>query len=392
MLHRLFITIMSVVVCIAADAQEICTINGTIADSKLENGKKIKEVSLIFTNELGQPVEVAKTKVKKGKYSFSYELANDEPILMYTIGGFGDGKSIEVFVEPGLVTVNTASASMPCLSHVSGTPTNDAYSAYKSLLNNRQSEIDAAISRLEASRGKEWLESAEGKSEVKRIKALESISTQSQILKFLIEHNTSPMTPFLIERTLLPKLTSAYAEQMTKTISALLHNHPYYHSLRNQVLSNNLKVGNEVPNIMLPLANGETKNLVDYRGKYVVLNYWKEGCEKSKEMLAELQNLYDVIKGNNADFVIMSVSLGDDIEAWKSVIESSKINREGWFHACDGLGADSPAAKLAGVGNAPKIILIEPEGRAVSLDMEIDEVVMRVEQIIAGDLYYLDQE
>lgn len=120
MLHRLFITIMSVVVCIAADAQEICTINGTIADSKLENGKKIKEVSLIFTNELGQPVEVAKTKVKKGKYSFSYELANDEPILMYTIGGFGDGKSIEVFVEPGLVTVNTASASMPCLSHVSG--------------------------------------------------------------------------------------------------------------------------------------------------------------------------------------------------------------------------------------------------------------------------------
>ena len=49
------------------------------------------------------------------------------------------------------------------------------------------------------------------------------------------------------------------------------------------------------------------------------------------------------------------------------------------------------AAKLFGVEKAPRIVLIEQEGRAVSLDMDVDEVVMRVEQILSGDLYYFDQ-
>ncbi|MBR6649673.1 MAG: TlpA family protein disulfide reductase, partial [Bacteroidaceae bacterium] len=81
-----------------------------------------------------------------------------------------------------------------------------------------------------------------------------------------------------------------------------------------------------------------------------------------------------------------------DIEAWRNMINSNNLNLDAWLHACDGAGNSSPAAKLMGVEAAPRIILIEPEGRAVSLDMESDEVVMRVEQILSGDLYYLDQE
>ena len=34
----------------------------------------------------------------------------------------------------------------------------------------------------------------------------------------------------------------------------------------------------------------------------------------------------------------------------------------------------------------------DPLKWGVSLDMEIDEVLMRIEQIMEGDLYYLDQE
>ena len=52
----------------------------------------------------------------------------------------------------------------------------------------------------------------------------------------------------------------------------------------------------------------------------------------------------------------------------------------------------SPPAKLFGVDKAPRIIFIEPEGRAVSLDQEVEELQMRIEQIMEGDLYYLDQE
>lgn len=392
MAHRILSTIVVAMACIAASAQSTCTINGTIADNRLNDGKKVKTVCLTRTNELGQEIEVTKAKVRKGKYTLTYPLAQDEHALLYTIKGFGEGKGIGLFVEPGAVTVTTASAMQPEQSTLAGTPTNDTYTAYKTILRDGTDEAEKKIATLAARHGEHWLNSSEGKSTAKRITAQEAIKTESQALRFLIDHNTSPMTPLEIERTLLPKLSEAYAGQILNAMSTTLHAHPYYQSLRNSVLASSMKVGNEVPNITLYLLGGDTKHLTDYRGRYVILNFWKSDCEKSAEMLAELNNLYEVIKSHQDQYIIISVSLDSDVAAWKSAVSDAGTNREGWLHACDGMGADSPAASLYKVATIPKTILIEPEGFAVSLDMEADEIVMRIEQILSGDLYYLDQK
>ena len=384
MLHRILSTIVLSFICIAASAQGVCVIKGNIAD-----GNNIKKVALTRTDEFGKSVEVATAKVKKGKYTFKYELSKDEPVLQYVVTGLGKG--VELFVEPGEVTINTPSVAAVEESVVAGTPTNDTYAAYKAVWAAGANETAALVAALEARNGKEWMESAEGKATIKRIEAKEAIRTESNALKFLIEHNASPMTPLVIENSLLPKLTTAYADQMVKTIHADLQNHPYYLSLRNKVLANDLKVGNELPDVTLPLSGGELKKLSDFRGKYVVLNFWANGCAKSDEVVAEMKNLYEVVKENQDQFIIISFALESDAAAWKAALESKGIGGDGWLNACDLAGAASPAAKLMGVDKAPRIILVEPEGRVVSLDMDIDEVVMRVEQILAGDLYYFDQ-
>lgn len=360
-MKRLLTTILSIAFCIAVSAQGTCVIKGTIAD----NDKKIKRVTLVRTDDSGQEVEVATAKVKKGKYTFKHELAKDEPVLMYVIRGLS--QDLEVFVEQGEVIVNTPSSAKPWESTITGTPTNDTYAEFKSI---RRTSGNLLLDRNGLH---------------------EDIKCLSQRVRFLIDHNSSPMTPLMIERCLLYCLTPAYAEQMLKSISTTLEEHPYYLSLRNKVLANNLKVGNEVPDVLLPLLSGEKKHLNDFRGKYVVLNFWANGNEKSATMIDELKNLYDVIKDND-EFVIISCALESDAAAWKAAVESNGINREGWLNVCDAVGDDSPAAKLLGVETAPRIILVEPEGRVVSLDMDIDEVVMRVEQIMDGDLYYLDQQ
>lgn len=383
-MKRLLSTILSVVFCIAVSAQGTCVINADIADVKVADGKKVKKVYLTRTNELGQDETVAEAKVKKGKFAFKRELAKDEPVLMYTIKGLS--QDVEVFVEPGDVTVV---AGNPGLAW--GTPANDALFKYKEICLEEYAAVFAKEKELAVKNGKEWLESAEGKAAMDRIKAQEAIKNKSARLRFLIDHNASPMTPLEIERYLLPQLSPAYAEQMLKSVSTTLESHPYYLSLRNKVLANNLKVGNEAPDITLPLLSGDKKQLNGFRGKYILLNFWTSGDDNSAEMLAELKNVYNVIKDND-EYVIVSFALDSDAAAWKAAVDSNGINLEGWMNACDGAGAESPAAKLFGVEKTPRIFLIEPEGRAVSLDMEIDEVLMRIEQIMEGDLYYLDQE
>ena len=372
----------------AVSAQETCIINGTIA----HNDAKVKKVSLTYTDEFGQSTTVATAKVKRGRYTFTYSLPADAPVLRYTITGMGHGHDIALFVEPGEVVVSTPSVAQSAASTVSGTPTNDTYAAYKAIAADAQSEADRQVAHLASLHGSEWLASDAGKREVKRIMAQQSIKREAESLRFLIDHNASPMTPWVIEHVLLSKLTAAYAEQMTKAVATSLHQHPYYLSLRNSVLASNLKVGNEVPDIALPLLTGDTKQLADYRGHYVILNFWRADSERTPELLTELQSLHELVKANADQLVIISIALENDIEAWKATVESKGIAHEGWLHACDGAGTESPAAKLFGIEQLPQIVLIEPEGRAVSLDMETDELVMRIEQILSGDLYYLDEQ
>ncbi len=391
MLHRILSTIIVAFVCIAASAQDVCVIKGNLADYRMSDGKKMKKVALVRTDEFGREVEVATAKVKKGEYKFKHKLSKDEPVLLYHIVGFGEAGAVEVFVEAGEVVVNTPSIANVGQSVVTGTPTNDVYAGYKAIYRTGEEEVAAIVAELEARNGKAWMQSVDGKAAVKRIKAKESIKTESQALRYLIDNNASPMTPYVIEHSWLPKLTAAYADQMLKTIHFSLANHPYYLSLRNRVLANDLKVGNELPDIALPLRSGEVKKLSDFRGKYVVLNFWTNDCPKSADMLAEMKNLYEVVKENQDQFVIVNFALVRDATVWHIVVNVNEMDRESWLNACDLAGADSPAAKLLGVDKAPRILLIEQEGRAVSLDMDIDEVVMRVEQILSGDLYYYDQ-
>ena len=197
--------------------------------------------------------------------------------------------------------------------------------------------------------------------------------------------------PLEVERALLPKLSAAYAEQMSKAVAYSLQQHPYYLSLRNTVLANSMKVGSEAPDITLPLLDGGVVHLNDYRGKYVILNFWAE-AEQAAAMMAELQKVYEQTREQREQFVFISIFLGNDMAAWKKAVADFGIACEGWSHACDGAGVNSPAAKRYGVEKTPRIVFVEPEGHVISLDMELDEISMRVEQIMMGDLYYFDQE
>lgn len=391
MRHRLIATIFSFIACFAVYAQDVCVINGKIADDKLANGKAIKKVFLTSADEYGRRTVVAEAKVKKGSYTFKYKVSADAPVMQYTITGFDNEKGIKLFVEPGTVAVNTATAQNPCQSKLSGTATNNLYEEYKQIDINADEKVAKAVEALAQQNGKEWLESKEGKQEVKRIEATERIKREADRIRFLIDHNASPMTPLEMECRVMPYLSNAYAEQMMKSVYTPLQKHPYYQSFRNAVLARNIKVGNEVPDIAITLRDGKTIKLNDNRGKYVLLDFWASTCEKSMQNRNTLKELYQATKEEQDKFVIVSLSLDSDKNAWGNALDNNGLALDGWVQGNDTMGTESIAAKQFGVKKTPHMILIDPEGRAISLNMEADEVQMRVEQILEGDLYYLDQ-
>ena len=127
--------------------------------------------------------------------------------------------------------------------------------------------------------------------------------------------------------------------------------------------------------------------LNDYRGKFILLDIWASNCEKSMQTRETLKEIYALSKEQQDNFVIISLSVENDKATWNNAITKA----EGWIQGIDPIGTDSPNIKLLGVDTTPRMMLIDPEGRLISRDLKSDEALMRIEQILEGDLYYLDQ-
>ena len=153
----------------------------------------------------------------------------------------------------------------------------------------------------------------------------------------------------------------------------------------------NLMQGNDAPDINLQLADGTEKRLSSCLGKYVLLSFWESGSASCKEEMARLKKLYGETKAQKDKFAMVSCSLDSDLTKWKNAMKSLGINREGWLQACDGKGAQSISARLFHVKDVPQHVLIDPEGKVISLTLRGDELLMRVKQILSGDLYYQNE-
>ena len=154
-----------------------------------------------------------------------------------------------------------------------------------------------------------------------------------------------------------------------------------------------VQIKNLIIDVTLPLNDGTTKLMSDLRGRHILLDFWASDCAASGEHRESLKELFEATKEKRDEFVIVSIALDNNAETWKAAIKANGTDAEGWIHACECTGMESSlAAKYFKIDKTPRLVLVDPEGRLLSLDMDIDEVQMRVEQILSGDLYYLDQE
>ena len=67
-----------------------------------------------------------------------------------------------------------------------------------------------------------------------------------------------------------------------------------------------LEQGNIAPDFELPLLDGGTAKLSDYRGQRVMLNFWATWCGPCRSEMPDMQKLYE-----NKDIVILAVNLAD---------------------------------------------------------------------------------
>lgn len=387
-MQKIYITLLGLCLVLGMQAQEVCTIRGTVDNDSLRfSPQRVEKVYLSRLDEYDRIIPVDSAKLTKGSFTFRRTLAKEEPVLLYFITGFDNGQ-VPVFVEPGEVSIHIRKAAFPGGGKVKGTVTNDLYAEYKTISDRCFAVQDDSLAVLLKQHGEEWMNTPEGQNYFQRIGAAAVVNCNAERIRFLIDHNDSPLAPLMMEREIYYMLDKNYAEELVQTVSPTLMKHPYYRSFSNTVRALDLKVGGELPDITLPLADGGKAQLSDYKGKFVLLDFWASWCAPCLREMPFMKQVYEAAADKRDQFVIISFSIDNKEKPWRDAIQKQDIAKEGWIHASDLLGWGSPAARMMGVDAVPKTILINPEGRAISFSLRGEEMVARVKQILSGDLYY----
>lgn len=143
-----------------------------------------------------------------------------------------------------------------------------------------------------------------------------------------------------------------------------------------------LQPGAEAPGFSLPNMKGDTVKLSDYRGKYVLLEFWSTACGACR---AEAPHLKDVFqKYREKGFDILSVSLDDaryvKREGWLNAIKQDGTGL--WQQVCDFKGwKNSPVAVTYDIQSIPQNYLIAPDGKIVSENLRGSDLHDKLEEL-----------
>lgn len=117
--------------------------------------------------------------------------------------------------------------------------------------------------------------------------------------------------------------------------------------------------GIEAPQFTLNDREGNPVSLADFRGKYVLLDFWASWCRPCRASMPGLKEIYAAYRDKGLE--IIGVSVDTDAAAWKKAVEDDQLP---WIHVNDIKGEDSAAGKY-GVKAIPTMFLIDPEGNMI---------------------------
>jgi len=235
--------------------------------------------------------------------------------------------SVQIFLEPGNITVAGSFDNLPELKFT-GSTSQTEYEALAELFKPSNAEMDAIE--------KKWLANQQELFKIMKIdkydKRLDAINSTMDSLNDILVANTKKITRQFIAGN-PNSYVSAYELSLFKTRWKIKDVTAIYKSLSPDM--QNSYYGKQVQNIIAGIEsssggkaaknftsvdiNGKSISLADFKGRYVLLDFWGSWCAPCRASTPHIKDLFT--KYHKAGLDVLAIAVDDKPKDWKEAIE-----------------------------------------------------------------------